>query len=60
MKTSEMIFKLQNLQDQFGDIEVLISDGYKCNCYRGDYDIVKWKDDNNHIYVDIGIGGCEE
>jgi hypothetical protein len=57
MKLSEMITKLTALQDQYGDVEVLITDGYYCMCYRGNYHIGTYRDKST-TYVDIGIGGC--
>lgn len=41
-------------------VEVLITDGFLANCYRGDYDIVAWDEDNGQMCIDIGIGGCLE
>lgn len=60
MKISEMIAKLQAKQDKLGDVEVLITDGFECNCYRGDYEIIEWQEDDGSMTVDIGIGGCKE
>lgn len=56
---SEMIAKLQSLYAEVGDVEVLITDGYQCQGYRGSYDIQKWTE-NGENFVDIGIGGCME
>lgn len=41
------------------DWEVLITDGFKCNFYKGEYEILPWEDDNGKMCVDIGIGGCD-
>lgn len=60
MKISELIAKLQAKQDKLGDVEVLITDGFQANCYRGDYEIIEWSDDDGKMCVDIGIGGCLE
>lgn len=59
MKVSEMIHKLSLYQQTLGDVEVLITDGYRAQCYRGDYEIEPW-DDNGSWTIDIGIGGCLE
>lgn len=37
------------------DMELLITDGFNCRCYRGDYEISEFEG-----CVDIGIGGTEE
>ena len=60
MKISEMISQLQALEARLGDVEVLITDGHNAACYRGDYEIIEWQEDNGQICVDIGIGGCLE
>lgn len=60
MKISEMIAALQGLQDKLGDVEVLITDGHNAACYRGDYEIIEWQEDDGSMTVDIGIGGCLE
>lgn len=60
MKLSEMIAKLQELEAEVGDAEVLITDGHNAACYRGDYEIVTWREDDGTLAVDIGIGGCLE
>lgn len=60
MIVSEMIAKLQKLQDEIGDATVLVTDGFDALCYRGEYEIVKWQDDDGQMVVDIGIGGCRE
>lgn len=60
MKVSEMISQLQAMQNELGDVDVLITDGYQARCYRGDYAVMRWIDDDGNYVVDIGIGGCEE
>lgn len=40
--------------------EVVITDGHKCNCYRGKYEILPFEDDDGTMVVDIGIGGLDE
>ena len=60
MRVSEMIKQLQTLQTQLGDVEVLVTDGHNAACYRGDYEIIEWQDDDGKMCVDIGIGGCLE
>lgn len=57
MTVAEMIEKLQEFpQDQ----EVQISDGYRYNFYKGDFDIQPCEDVDGSIFVDIGIGGFEQ
>ena len=60
MRVNQMIARLQQLQDEVGDVDVLITDGFQARCYRGKYDIAAWKEDSGEITIDIGIGGCEE
>lgn len=60
MKISEMILKLTQIHHQIGDAEVLVTDGFDALCYRGDYEIVMFEDDNGAMVADIGIGGCRE
>lgn len=61
MKISEMIRQLEKYQAELGDVEVLVTDGFNAECYRGNYEIVKWwEDDLDQWCVDIGIGGCRE
>ena len=52
MKVSELINKLSEFDP---DAEVLITDGFKCLCYSGNYSINLFENS-----VDIGIGGCED
>ena len=64
MKVSQMIEELLTLQAEAGDVEVTITDGYRCISYRGisgrnDYFIDVFIDDGQ-TFIDIGIGGCEE
>lgn len=59
MKVSEMIHRLSLYQQELGDVEVLITDGYSAACYHGDYDITPCFVDNS-MTIDIGIGGCLE
>lgn len=60
MKISQMIQELQSLNDRYGDLELLVTDGYEAICYRGDYAVALWKDLDGTAYADIGIGGCRE
>jgi len=60
MKVQELIDKLKNLQDHLGNAEVLITDGWNCRRYRGDYDVVEYIDLCGVIYIDIRVGGCQE
>ena len=56
MTVSELIDKLKKFSLER---EVLITDGYNCMFYKGDYSITEFNDNGNN-YVDIGIGGCQE
>jgi hypothetical protein len=59
MKVSTMISELQHMQDRLGDIEVLISDGWRGYFYSGNYRIGRWEDEEEgQTFIDIGIGGC--
>ena len=60
MLLNDMIEKLTKLQKEFGNVPVLITDGYNFNCYRGEYEICSWLDNDKNICVDIGVGGCKE
>lgn len=51
MKVKDLIKKLE-IFDQ--DKEVIISDGHRCNFYKGDFIICMY-----HDCVDIGISGYE-
>ena len=55
MLVKELIEELSKYNQ---DLEVLITDGYDCNFYRGEYTVTLFKDDCE--YVDIGVGGCRE
>lgn len=59
MKISDMISELQLLQADIGDVEILISDGFRSYHYRGNYNVRRYNE-NGQTYVDIGIGGCLE
>lgn len=60
MRITEMIERLTALRTELGDVEVLVTDGFNAECYRGDYEIIKWQEDDGTMTVDIGIGGCRE
>ena len=60
MKVSTMISELQHMKDELGDVEVLISDGWRGYMYSGNYRIVRWDNADGQPLVDIGIGGCLE
>ena len=60
MRITEMIERLSALRTELGDVEVLVTDGFNAECYRGSYEIIKWQDDDGVMTVDIGIGGCKE
>ena len=48
------------LNDFPAGAEVLITDGFKGNCYRGQYEVQVFVDDDGKMCCDIGIGGCDE
>lgn len=56
MTVSELIGQLEKFDHK---LEVLITDGYNCMFYKGEYTITEFND-NGTTYVDIGIGGCQE
>jgi hypothetical protein len=60
MRVSELIKKLQDQLDVVGDVEVLITDGFQAECYRGDYAVELFVDVDGYSFIDIGIGGCAE
>ena len=49
---------IEELSQYNPELEVLVTDGYDGNFYRGEYSITLFKDDCE--YVDIGVGGCRE
>lgn len=51
MTVGELIKKLAVFPD---DMEVTITDGYRVEHYRGNYEVVAFPEDD---IVDIGIGG---
>jgi hypothetical protein len=40
--------------------EVVVTDGYEALCYRGQYEVQLFQDDDGKYVVDIGIGGLRE
>ena len=60
MKLSSMISELTQMKAELGDVEVLISDGFRCYMYSGNYKITRWDNSDNTPFVDIGIGHCLE
>ena len=56
MTVGELVDQL----NKFGPtMEVLITDGYNCYFYRGEYSLSEFND-NGVTFVDIGVGGCLE
>ena len=55
MLVKELIEELSKYNQDLEVLEVLITDGYDCNFYRGEYTVTLFKDDCE--YVDIGVGG---
>lgn len=60
MKIDEFISKLIEIESEYGNLEVLITDGYESVGYRGDFLIQLYTDFDQTKYVDIGIGGLKE
>ena len=60
MKVSELIQKLQALKDEFGDLEVLITDGWDAVGYSGNFLVQHYVDIDQTSYIDIGVGGLKE
>ena len=60
MLVSEMIAQLQAHMDEVGDVEVLVTDGFRAQCYRGDFEVDIFIDVDGYTSIDIGIGGCGE
>ena len=54
MNVGEMIEHLKKFDPS---LEVLITDGYNCTFYKGDYSLSEFTD-NGVTFVDIGVGGC--
>ena len=52
MKVKELI---ELLSKHDSDMDVIISDGYRCNFYRGDYTVSEYEG-----CVDIGVGDWYE
>jgi len=60
MYISEMIKRLEELRAQCGEVEVQITDNQQEMYYRGDYEIIRYQEDERgQVLVDIGIGGCD-
>lgn len=57
MNVGELRAKLAAFSD---DTEVLITDGYRCHFYRGDFTVEEFEPTDGQYVCDIGIGGCEE
>lgn len=48
------------LRKQDYNLEVTITDGYRCNSYSGPFSVSTFEDFDGKIVVDIGVGGCED
>ena len=57
MTNQELIELLQRFPP---DLEVLITDGYRAQGYRGEYLVAKYVDYNGQQFVDIGVGGLDD
>lgn len=60
MKLNEFISQLENFRNAYGNLEILITDGYEAKCYKGQYEFTLYQDTNNQWCLDIGIGGLLE
>ena len=60
MLVSEMIAKLQQTMEQTGDVDLLVTDGFQAECYRGDFAVEVFVDCDGYSFIDIGIGGCND
>lgn len=60
MNINELITQLTELYDQYGNLEVLITDGFECAGYRGNFQLQHYIDIDGESYIDIGIGGLKE
>lgn len=60
MKINEFISQLENFRDAYGNLEVLITDGYEARCYKGQYEFTLHQNNDNQKCLDIGIGGLLE
>ena len=57
----ELIEQLTQIAQTVGpDAPVLITDGFRAQCYRGHYQVAVWRDELGVECCDIGIGGCDE
>jgi hypothetical protein len=56
MTVAEMIKELQQYPP---DKEVQITDGYRYNFYKGDFEFQLFEDVDGETFVDIGIGGYD-
>ncbi len=55
MTVAELIKKLQAFPS---DMEVTITDGFRCHHYRGDFGVILFDDEEDEDpTVDIGVGG---
>jgi hypothetical protein len=57
MTVAEMIQKLQEYPQ---DLEVKITDGFRFQLYKGDFESQLFEDVDGTQMVDIGIGGFDE
>lgn len=58
MKVKKMIEELGKFDP---DLEVTITDGFKCNCYHTkNIEFALFEDLDHSVSLDIGIGGCDE
>jgi hypothetical protein len=53
MKVKQLISELKKYPQ---DAEVIITDGYRMQFYKGDFQVTLFEKNK----VDIGIGGCDE
>ena len=59
MKASELIQQLSDLVEEYGDCELIISDGHDYRFYR-ESDEAKYLVQYFDGEIEIGVGGCDE
>lgn len=57
MKKKDIITFLEDYND---DTEIIITDGFNCRCYRGNFQLQEWKTEDGNLAIDIGVGGNSE
>ncbi len=60
MKITELQAKLEEIKQKYGDVEVVVTDGYECVGYRGEFGVCEFQEDDGEWVADIGVGGLRE